>query len=137
MMIEHMEVTPKPTLDTIKSHKDYQQVVLDVNRSLKRFPPGIDDDYRLVLMDQLTTLIIRILMKHPELNYYQVRYIYPHLFTPVLGFLEIIRFIFVNIFVALILFAVRIVDIIVVLFFVVVVDIDYTNSGNMDEIVSY
>lgn len=71
MMIEHMEVTPKPTLDTIKSHKDYQQVVLDVNRSLKRFPPGIDDDYRLVLMDQLTTLIIRILMKHPELNYYQ------------------------------------------------------------------
>lgn len=71
MMIEHMEVTPKPTLDVVKAHKDYNQVVLDVNRSLKRFPPGIDDDYRLVLMDQLTTLIIRVLMKHPDLHYYQ------------------------------------------------------------------
>lgn len=71
MMIEHMEVTPKPTLDVVKAHKDYQQVVLDVNRSLKRFPPGIDDDYRLVLMDQLTTLIIRVLIKHPDLHYYQ------------------------------------------------------------------
>lgn len=73
MMIEHIEVSPKPPLDVIKDHKDYQQVVLDVNRSLKRFPPGIDDDYRLVLMDQLTTLIIRVLMKHPELHYYQAR----------------------------------------------------------------
>ncbi|KAK7085972.1 hypothetical protein SK128_026341 [Halocaridina rubra] len=71
MMIEHMEVTPKPTLDVVKAHKDYSQVVLDVNRSLKRFPPGIDDDYRLVLMDQLTTLIIRVLIKHPDLHYYQ------------------------------------------------------------------
>lgn len=72
MMMEHIVVTPKPPVEVIKSHKDYQQVVLDVNRSLKRFPPGIDDDYRLVLMDQLTTLIIRVLMKHPELHYYQV-----------------------------------------------------------------
>ncbi|KAG7178229.1 TBC1 domain family member 20-like [Homarus americanus] len=54
MMIEHMEVTPKPALDVVKAHKDYQQVVLDVKRSLKRFPPGIDDDYRIILMDQLT-----------------------------------------------------------------------------------
>ncbi|XP_042215934.1 TBC1 domain family member 20-like [Homarus americanus] len=71
MMIEHMEVTPKPALDVVKAHKDYQQVVLDVKRSLKRFPPGIDDDYRIILMDQLTVLIIRVLMKHPDLNYYQ------------------------------------------------------------------
>lgn len=73
MMVEHMEVSPKPTLDIVKAHKDYQQVVLDVKRSLKRFPPGIDDDYRLVLMDQLTVLIIRVLMKHPDLHYYQAR----------------------------------------------------------------
>ncbi|XP_071520997.1 TBC1 domain family member 20 [Panulirus ornatus] len=71
MMIEHMEVSPKPPLDIVKVHKDYQQVVLDVKRSLKRFPPGIDDDYRVVLMDQLTVLIIRVLMKHPDLHYYQ------------------------------------------------------------------
>jgi hypothetical protein len=25
---------------TLHGHKDYEQVVLDVNRSLKRFPPG-------------------------------------------------------------------------------------------------
>ena len=62
----------KPSEEIVKAHKDYQQVVLDVNRSLKRFPPGIDDDYRIILMGQLTTLIIRVLMKHPELNYYQV-----------------------------------------------------------------
>ncbi|CAL4153575.1 unnamed protein product, partial [Meganyctiphanes norvegica] len=71
MMLEHMECTPKPTAEVVKAHKDYNQVLLDVNRSLKRFPPGIDEEYRLILMDQLTTLIIRVLMKHPELHYYQ------------------------------------------------------------------
>ncbi|MCL4143217.1 UNVERIFIED_CONTAM: hypothetical protein GTU68_035360 [Idotea baltica] len=44
---------------------------MDVNRTLKRFPPGIDEAYRYVLMDQLTTLIIRVLQKHPHLHYYQ------------------------------------------------------------------
>ncbi|XP_076040924.1 TBC1 domain family member 20 [Oratosquilla oratoria] len=71
MGLEHMECTPKPLEDEVKKHKDYSQVVLDVNRSLKRFPPGIADEYRVVLMEQLTTLIIRVLMKHPELHYYQ------------------------------------------------------------------
>ncbi|KAK4320045.1 hypothetical protein Pmani_009066 [Petrolisthes manimaculis] len=71
MKKEQVEAAPKPLLEIVKNHKDYQQVVLDVQRSLKRFPPGIDDDYRLVLMDQLTILIIRVLMKHPHLNYYQ------------------------------------------------------------------
>ena len=27
--------------ETLHGHRDYEQVVLDVNRSLKRFPPGI------------------------------------------------------------------------------------------------
>lgn len=71
MMLEQMECTPKPTTEVVKAHKDYNQVLLDVNRSLKRFPPGIDEEYRVVLMDQLTTLIIRVLMKHPHLHYYQ------------------------------------------------------------------
>ena len=72
MMVDKIECSPKPNEDIIKKYKDYNQVVLDVNRSLKRFPPGIPDDYRLVLMDQLTTLIIRVLIKHPDLHYYQV-----------------------------------------------------------------
>ena len=27
-------------LEVLHGHRDYNQVVLDVNRSLKRFPPG-------------------------------------------------------------------------------------------------
>jgi len=32
--------TELPTQKEIESHVEYHQVVLDVNRSLKRFPPG-------------------------------------------------------------------------------------------------
>jgi len=32
--------TELPTQEKLKVHAEYQQVVLDVNRSLKRFPPG-------------------------------------------------------------------------------------------------
>lgn len=63
----------KPTMEIVQGHRDYQQVVLDVKRTLKRFPPGIEDSRRLVLMDQLTVLIIRVLMRHPDLYYYQAR----------------------------------------------------------------
>lgn len=40
-----LEVDPNqdeqiPSLEELSSHPEYQQVVLDVNRSLKRFPPG-------------------------------------------------------------------------------------------------
>ena len=46
---------------------------MDVNRSLKRFPPGIAEDDRPGLQDQLTRLIVRVLLKHRTLHYYQVR----------------------------------------------------------------
>lgn len=48
------------------------QVVLDVNRSLKRFPPGIPYEQRVALQDQLTVLILRVIIKYPHLKYYQV-----------------------------------------------------------------
>lgn len=40
-----LEVDPNqdekiPSLEELSSHPEYHQVVLDVNRSLKRFPPG-------------------------------------------------------------------------------------------------
>lgn len=40
-----LEVDPSrdekiPSLEELSTHEEYQQVVLDVNRSLKRFPPG-------------------------------------------------------------------------------------------------
>jgi hypothetical protein len=60
-----------PTQEEVEAHKSYRQVVMDVDRSLKRFPPGIGDEERPGIQDQLTRLIVRVLMKHPHLNYYQ------------------------------------------------------------------
>ena len=34
--------------ERLQSHRDFDQVVLDVNRSLKRFPPGLQSNYSLV-----------------------------------------------------------------------------------------
>ena len=45
--------------------------MLDVNRSLKRFPPGIEEAERPLLQDQLTRLIVRVLVAQPTLHYYQ------------------------------------------------------------------
>lgn len=72
-----LEVDPStdekiPSLEELSSHPEYQQVVLDVNRSLKRFPPGIPYEQRVALQDQLTVLILRVIIKHPHLRYYQV-----------------------------------------------------------------
>lgn len=61
-----------PSLRDLSDHAEYNQVVLDVNRSLKRFPPGIPYKQRLALQDQLTVLILRVIMKYPNLRYYQV-----------------------------------------------------------------
>lgn len=66
-------VDPAPNLDDLKSHREYNQVILDVNRSLKRFPPGIPYEQRIALQDQLTVLILRVIIKHPHLRYYQVK----------------------------------------------------------------
>lgn len=65
----NLEITP--LLEELSSHSEYEQVVLDVNRSLKRFPPGIPYKQRLALQDQLTVLILRVIIKYPHLRYYQ------------------------------------------------------------------
>ncbi|XP_059473716.1 TBC1 domain family member 20 [Neocloeon triangulifer] len=66
------ESTEKPpTQEEIEKHPEYRQVVMDVNRSLKRFPPGIPYEQRVALQDQLTRLILRVIMKYPHLCYYQ------------------------------------------------------------------
>nr|XP_026693327.1 TBC1 domain family member 20-like [Ciona intestinalis] len=57
--------------ENIRQHPEFQQVVLDVNRSMKRFPAGISDEEVSELQDQLTDLILSVLTLHPELNYYQ------------------------------------------------------------------
>ncbi|XP_072937180.1 TBC1 domain family member 20 [Epargyreus clarus] len=65
------ELTDPPSLDELSTHAEYNQVVLDVNRSLKRFPPGIPYEQRVALQDQLTVLILRVIIKYPHLKYYQ------------------------------------------------------------------
>lgn len=65
---------PAPQLEELSNHPEYNQVVLDVNRSLKRFPPGIPYDQRVALQDQLTVLILRVITKFPHLSYYQVSF---------------------------------------------------------------
>ncbi|XP_023322266.1 TBC1 domain family member 20 [Eurytemora carolleeae] len=67
-------ITPPttPFNQPIKTDEDSQDsIVMDVNRSLKRFPPGIGEEERPALQEQLTRLIIRVIMKHPHLHYYQ------------------------------------------------------------------
>ncbi|XP_068621330.1 TBC1 domain family member 20 [Battus philenor] len=65
------EMTDPPSLHELSTHVEYNQVVLDVNRSLKRFPPGIPYEQRVALQDQLTVLILRVIIKYPHLKYYQ------------------------------------------------------------------
>ncbi|KAH8284394.1 hypothetical protein KR054_001481, partial [Drosophila jambulina] len=60
-----------PSLNALQNHPEYNQVLLDVNRSLKRFPPGIPYEQRIALQDQLTVLILRVIKKYPNLRYYQ------------------------------------------------------------------
>ncbi|KFM65031.1 TBC1 domain family member 20, partial [Stegodyphus mimosarum] len=69
--VDIFETSPRPSLEEIEQHPYYRQVVLDVNRSLKRFPPSIKESQRLAMLDQLVLLIMRVLCRHPELHYYQ------------------------------------------------------------------
>ncbi|XP_055592436.1 TBC1 domain family member 20 [Uranotaenia lowii] len=69
--VDPNQVDPAPSLEELNSHPEYNQVVLDVNRSLKRFPPGIPYEQRVALQDQLTVLILRVIIKYPHLKYYQ------------------------------------------------------------------
>lgn len=69
--IDPQTVERAPTLDQLRHHPEYNQVILDVNRSLKRFPPGIPYEQRIALQDQLTILILRVIIKYPHLRYYQ------------------------------------------------------------------
>ncbi|WKY08435.1 hypothetical protein Q1695_007728 [Nippostrongylus brasiliensis] len=55
----------------LRSHPEWNQVDLDVRRTLARFPPNISDDHRTTLQDQLTPLIVRVLRSNSRFRYYQ------------------------------------------------------------------
>ncbi|XP_016365819.1 TBC1 domain family member 20-like [Sinocyclocheilus rhinocerous] len=61
----------KPSKDVREDHKDYRQVVLDVRRSMRRFPRGMRVDEREVLQEQLIDIILDVLRRNPQLHYYQ------------------------------------------------------------------
>ncbi|KFP41369.1 TBC1 domain family member 20, partial [Chlamydotis macqueenii] len=54
-----------------EDNKDYQQVLLDVRRSLRRFPPGMPDEQREGLQEELIDIILHVLKRNPQLHYYQ------------------------------------------------------------------
>uniref|UniRef100_A0A4W5PL73 TBC1 domain family member 20 n=1 Tax=Hucho hucho TaxID=62062 RepID=A0A4W5PL73_9TELE len=54
-----------------ENNKDYNQVLLDVQRSLKRFPPGMPDKQREGLQEELIDIILRVLGRNTQLHYYQ------------------------------------------------------------------
>ncbi|XP_007906860.1 TBC1 domain family member 20 [Callorhinchus milii] len=65
------DLPPKPGPELRENNKDYQQVLLDVQRSLRRFPPRMPDAEREVLQEQLIDSILVVLKRNPQLHYYQ------------------------------------------------------------------
>ena len=58
-------------LKEFQANKWWHQVNLDINRCHRRFPQGTRVSRRRVLQHQLTSVIMRVLCRKPELNYYQ------------------------------------------------------------------
>ncbi|RVE67243.1 hypothetical protein OJAV_G00115600 [Oryzias javanicus] len=69
--INVFDLPPKPGRYVRAEHKDLNQVVLDVRRSMKRFPKGMPAAERGVLQDQLIDIILEVLRRHAPLHYYQ------------------------------------------------------------------
>jgi hypothetical protein len=62
---------PEPKLEDLKSHPEWNQVEMDVNRILARFPPNISDEERHSLQNDLSPLIVRLLWANSNFRYYQ------------------------------------------------------------------
>nr|XP_006010598.1 PREDICTED: TBC1 domain family member 20 isoform X2 [Latimeria chalumnae] len=69
--IKTEDLPPIPGPDLRENNKDYHQVLLDVRRSLRRFPPGMPDQQREGLQEQLIDIILQVLQRNPQLHYYQ------------------------------------------------------------------
>ncbi|XP_066482246.1 TBC1 domain family member 20 [Tiliqua scincoides] len=65
------DLPPPPGEELRQNNKDYQQVLLDVRRSLRRFPPGMPDEQREGLQEELIDSILHVLQRNPQLHYYQ------------------------------------------------------------------
>ncbi|KAM3839353.1 TBC1 domain family member 20 isoform 1-T4 [Vipera latastei] len=65
------DLLPLPEEDLREKSKDYQQVLLDVRRSLRRFPPDMPDEQREGLQEELIDCILQVLQRNTQLHYYQ------------------------------------------------------------------
>lgn len=61
----------KASVNDLRGHSEWNQVEMDVHRTLARFPPNITDEHRSLLQEELTPLIVRILWHCPKFRYYQ------------------------------------------------------------------
>uniref|UniRef100_A0A7I4KLU5 BMA-TBC-20; TBC1 domain family protein C20orf140 homolog, putative n=1 Tax=Brugia malayi TaxID=6279 RepID=A0A7I4KLU5_BRUMA len=69
--IDSATILSSPTLKDLQSHREWNQVQMDVQRTLARFPPDISDKERCTLQEDLTPLIVKILWSCPRFHYYQ------------------------------------------------------------------
>ncbi|KAM9824160.1 TBC1 domain family member 20 [Neosynchiropus ocellatus] len=69
--INAFDLPHRPGKDVRTNHKDCNQVILDVKRSMKRFPKGMPVSERGVLQQQLINIILEVLKGNPQLHYYQ------------------------------------------------------------------
>uniref|UniRef100_A0A914P4Z7 Rab-GAP TBC domain-containing protein n=1 Tax=Panagrolaimus davidi TaxID=227884 RepID=A0A914P4Z7_9BILA len=63
--------TDEPSVEELRKHPEWNQVEMDVNRTLARFPPGISDDERTTVQADLIPLIVRVLNENKKFRYYQ------------------------------------------------------------------
>ncbi|XP_076863960.1 TBC1 domain family member 20 isoform X2 [Brachyhypopomus gauderio] len=71
LSVNVFDLPAKPAKSIRENHKDYNQVLLDVRRSMRRFPRGMRADEREVLQEQLIDIILDVLRRNPQLHYYQ------------------------------------------------------------------
>ncbi|CAD5232211.1 unnamed protein product [Bursaphelenchus xylophilus] len=63
--------SPSPSIEDLQQHVEWNQVELDVNRTLSRFPPNISETERLTLQADLSPLIVQLLYSNRTFRYYQ------------------------------------------------------------------
>ncbi|XP_066531446.1 TBC1 domain family member 20 [Hoplias malabaricus] len=71
LSVNVFDLPAKPAKNVRENHKDFNQVLLDVRRSMRRFPRGMRADERGVLQEQLIDIILDVLRRNPQLHYYQ------------------------------------------------------------------
>lgn len=69
--INSYELPPKPGRQVREQHKDFNQVHMDIRRSVRRFPKGMRAEEREVLQQQMIDSILEVLRRNPQLHYYQ------------------------------------------------------------------